>query len=137
MRTRDQDAETGGAGPGVGAAIKEVTDHAKQLVSLHVELAKLELAQKAKAFGVGIGLLLGAAVFGLLALGFLLATLAAALATFLATWLALLIVTVLLLAIAAILGLVGVKRLRPPVPQQAIEEAKKTTEALKSDGSSG
>ncbi len=123
------------AEPGVGAAVKQVTNHAKTLIGLELELAKLEIKRKAGAFGLGIGLLVGAAVFGVMALGFLFATLAAALATFLPTWLAILVVALFLLAVAAILGAVGAKRLKnPPVPQEAIREAKLTTAALKSNG---
>ena len=124
-------------GGGIGAAVKEVSDHAKQLVNLELELAKLEVRRKAAAFAVGLGLLAGAAVAALFALGFVLATIAAALAAFLPTWLALLIVAVLLLAVAGVLALVGIKKLEPPVPQRAIEEAKRTTEALKADGARG
>jgi hypothetical protein len=123
--------------PGVAAAAKQVADHAKALVGLEVELASLELKRKLGALGLGIGLLIGAALFGLFALGFLFATVAAALATFLATWLALLIVTGFLLLVTLILVLVGLGRVRrgtPPVPEQAIREAKLTTEALKGDG---
>ena len=64
---------------------------------------------------------------------------AAALATFLSTWLALLIVTGALLLGAiglGILGLGAIKRGAPPIPEQAIREAKLTTEALKSNGAS-
>ena len=78
--------------------------------------------------------MVGAAVFGLFALGFGLATAAAALATTVSTWLALLIVTGALVLFAGALGAIGVGRLRkgtPPIPVQAIEEAKLTTEALK------
>ncbi len=52
-------------------------------------------------------------------------------------WLALLIVTVGLLALAGLLGLLAVKRIKrgtPPVPEQAIREAKLTSEALRSNG---
>src|SRR5215208_3558620 len=80
-------------GRGLGAAVKDVTEHAKALVSLEVELAALELKRKAAELGVGTGLLVGAAVFGLFTMGFLFAAVAAALATFLPTWAALLIVT--------------------------------------------
>jgi hypothetical protein len=55
------------------------------------------------------------------------------------TWLALLVVTLFLLLLTAVLGLVGLNRIKhgtPPVPEQAIEEAKLTAEAIKSDGSS-
>jgi hypothetical protein len=52
-------------------------------------------------------------------------------------WLALLIVTLGLLAVAGTLGLLArnrIKRGTPPVPEQAIREAKLTTEALKGNG---
>ena len=76
-----------------------------------------------------------AALFGLFMLGFALATIAAAFATFLPWWLALLIVTVALLLLAGLLGLLAlgaIKKGSPPVPEQAIQEAKLTTAALKS-----
>lgn len=120
---------------GLGAAVKEVSERASALVRLELELASLELKNKVAALGIGIGLAVGAAVFGLFALGFLLATAAAGLATFLDTWLALLIVALLLVVLTAVLGLLAqrsIKKGTPPVPKQAIEEAKMTTAALKS-----
>jgi uncharacterized membrane protein YqjE len=123
--------------PGVGAAARQVAEHASTLAKLELELAGLELKQKANAFGAGVGLGVGAAVVTFYAVGFLFATVAAALAIVLDTWLALLIVTVGLLAVAAVLGLLArslVKRATPPVPELAIREAKLTSEALKSDG---
>jgi uncharacterized membrane protein YqjE len=120
----------------LGSAAKEVADHAKALVKLEVELASLELKRKLASLGIGIGMLVGGALFALYGLGFLFATIAAALATFLSTWLALLIVTLGLLLLTGVLVLVGlakVKKGTPPKPEQAIREAKKTTEALKSD----
>ena len=56
--------------------------------------------------------------------------------TFLATWLALLIVTLFLFVLVAVLGLLGVRSIKkgtPPVPQQAIQEAKLTTTAIRSE----
>jgi uncharacterized membrane protein YqjE len=123
-------------GRSVGAAVKDVADHAKRVVGLEVELAKLELSKKVAALGVGIGLGVVAAVFGLFGLGFAFATVAAALATFLSTWLALLIVTAFLFFLAGVLGLLALRRIKrgtPPLPEQAIQEAKLTTEALKTD----
>jgi len=87
------------------------------------------------ALSVGIALVVAAAIFGLYMLGWLFATLTAALETFLATWLSLLIVTLFLGAVAAVLGLIGINRIKkgtPPMPEQAIREAKLTTEAIKS-----
>ena len=125
---------------GVGAAAKQVAEHASALVRLELELAQLELKRKLTALGVGIGLGIGAAVVALFMFGFLLATIAAALATFMPTWLALLIVTVLLLVVAGVLGMLAMRRIKkgtPPVPEQAIQEAKLTTNALKAGTSGG
>ena len=120
--------------PSVGAAAKDVADHAKSLVRLELELAALELKRKVAALGLGAALLVAAAVFGLFGLGFALATVAAAFATFLPTWLALLIVTAALLVVAglsAAIALPVLKKGTPPVPEQAIHEAKLTSAALK------
>jgi hypothetical protein len=122
----------------LGSAAKEVAEHASALVRLEIELAKLELGRKVGALGAGIGLGIGAAVVALYAVGFLFATITAAFATFLPTWLALLIMTLILFATVALLGLLALNRVKkgtPPVPEQAIEEARLTSEALKSDGS--
>jgi uncharacterized membrane protein YqjE len=122
---------------GVGSAARRVADHAKNLVGLELELAGLELRRKAISLGLGAVLVATAAIFGLFALGFLLATLAAALATALAVWLALLLVSVLLLVTVGALGLIGLRQIRsasPPVPEQAIAEARRTTEVLRSNG---
>jgi uncharacterized membrane protein YqjE len=123
--------------PGLGASAKDVAEHASSLVRLELELATLELKHKVTALGLGIGLGLGAAIFAVFGLGFAFATIAAALATFLSTWLALLIVTLGLFAFAAILGVLALGKIKkgtPPVPEQAIREAKLTTSALKSNG---
>lgn len=120
----------------LGAAVKQVSEHASSLFRLELELAQLELKRKVVALAVGIALTLAAAVFGVFALAFLFATIAAALATVLATWLALLIVGVGLLLLAGVLGLVGLSKIRkgaPPVPELAIHEAKVTSTALRGE----
>lgn len=121
-------------GKGMGGAVKEVSERASSIVRLELELAALELKQKAANLGLGLGLVGGAALVGLYTVGFLFATIAAVLAIFLDTWLALLIVFLFLLAVTAVLVWLGVKRLQkgsPPVPKQAIEEAKLTGEAVR------
>ncbi len=123
--------------PGVGEAAKGVAEHASALAKLELELAGLELKQKVGNLGAGLGLGIGAALVALYGLGFLFATIAVALAIVLDTWLALLLVTVGLLALAGVLGLLALNRFKrgtPPIPKQAIREAKLTTEALKSNG---
>lgn len=119
---------------GVGGAAKQVAEHASSLAKLEIELAVLELKKKVIALGLGIGLGLGAAIFALFMLGFGLATVAAAIALVLPTWLALLIVTGGLLLLVGLLGalaLGAIKKGTPPVPEQAIMEAKMTSAALK------
>jgi hypothetical protein len=118
---------------GVQAAVHEVAEHTRTLVRLEAELAALEVRQKIAALGAGTVLVAVGGIFALFALGFLLATLAAALATVLATWLALLVVGGGLALVAAVLIAIGVSQLRrgvPPVPEQAIVEARLTGAAL-------
>lgn len=134
MPTRVTDAEN----QTLGGAVKEVAEHASSLARLEIELASLELKKKVAALGVGLGLLAGAVAIGLYGIGFLFATITAGLATFLPVWLSLLIVTLVLLAAAGLLAYFGVRSVNrgtPPLPQQAIDEAKLTTQALKSNGS--
>jgi hypothetical protein len=122
----------------LGSAAKLVAEKASSIARLELELAAIELKRKLAALGLGLGLLFGAVAVLLYGIGFGFATIAAALATFLPVWLSLLIVTLFLLAVAGILAFVGVKKVArgtPPVPQQAIDEAKLTTQALKSNGS--
>lgn len=122
---------------GLGAAIKDVTEHAKTWFRLEQELAALELKKKGTAFAVGIGLGFGALVVVLYAIGFLFATIAAALDTFMPHWLSLLVVTLFLFLIAGILGAVALSQIRkgtPPVPEQALQEAKLFSGALKGNG---
>src|SRR6476469_952864 len=121
---------------GLGAAVKEVAERASAIVRLELELAALELKRKVSSLGLGIGLLLGAAVLAVFMLGFFFATIAAGLATAMPVWAALLVTTgiILLAAVVGYLGVAKVKKGTPPVPEQAILEAKLTTEALKTDG---
>jgi tetrahydromethanopterin S-methyltransferase subunit C len=125
-------------GQGLGEAAKKVSEHASAIVRLELELAALELKRKVASLGIGIGLGAGVAVLSLFFLGFIFATIAAALALALPWWAALLIVAAIILVLMGILGFLAVTLIQkgtPPVPEQAIEEAKLTTEALKSDGS--
>jgi hypothetical protein len=124
--------------PTLGSAAKSVAEHASAIARLELELASLEIKKKIAALGVGIGLLVGAAAVGFYAIGFIFATISAGLATFLPVWLSLLIVTLVLLAVTGLLAWLGIRSVNrgtPPVPQQAIDEAKLTTQALKSNGS--
>jgi hypothetical protein len=111
-----------------------VADHARTFVRLELQLAAAEVKQKLASLAIGIALVALAGVLGLFAIAFGLAAGAAAIATAFSVWLALLIVfggLILLTLLLAGIGLVLLKRGSPPVPEQAITEAKLTTEALK------
>jgi hypothetical protein len=121
-------------GLGLSGATKRVADHARSLVRLELQLAASEVKRRLAALGIGIALTGVAAILALTALAFGLAAATAAIATALAVWLSLLIMFGGLLLLAMILGGFGVALLRKgakPVPEQAIEEARLTTEAIR------
>jgi hypothetical protein len=121
---------------GVGWAAKEVVERARSIVRLEVELALLEIKRKLVRIAVGLGLGVGAAVVALFAVGFLIAGGAAALALAVPVWASLLIVGGALLGTAVVLALLALRSLRqgtPPLPEAAIEEARRTTETVKSN----
>jgi Putative Actinobacterial Holin-X, holin superfamily III len=120
---------------GLSGAAQRVADHARQFVQLEIQLAMAELKRKAAALGVGAALLLGAAVFAFLGLCFALAAAAAGIATTsLTVWESLLIVCgglMLLTMLLAGIGFLMLQKGTKPVPEQAVEEARLTTEALR------
>ena len=121
-------------GLGLSGATKRVAEHAREFVRLEIELATAELKKKAAALGTGLGLMVGAAVLAFLALTFGLLAAAAGLATTLPVWASLLIVCGALILITAILVFVGYRMLQKgskPMPEQAVEEARLTGEALR------
>jgi uncharacterized membrane protein YqjE len=133
MHTQETEREA----QGLGSAAKQFAERASTLVRLELELAALELKRKVGSLAKGIVFGLLAAVLLVFGLGFGLATIAAAIATATSTWLALLIVTGGLVLVAGLLGGLAVRSFKkgtPPVPEQALREAKLTTEALKHDG---
>jgi uncharacterized membrane protein YqjE len=119
----------------LGEIVADVTAKASLLVKEEIELAKAEVAQKAKRLGIGAGLIAVAGVFMFFFLIFLLHMLAWGFMDWfsLKTWVGYAIVCVLLLVFAGILALIArraFKKGSPPVPQMAIDEAKKTRAAI-------
>jgi Putative Actinobacterial Holin-X, holin superfamily III len=118
----------GTADKNLGEIVSEVSEKASLLVRQEIDLAKAELQQKGKIAGKGAGMLAGAAVAGLLALGALTAGLIALLDKAMATWVAALIVMALWAVVALVLAKSGQKALQratPPAPQ--------TVETVKED----
>ena len=131
MPTQETDSQS------LGAAVKEVAERTSTIVRLELELAALELKKKVVSLGVGVGFGIGAALMLLFMVAFVYAAIGAALALAMPTWAALLVVAGILLLQAALFGFLAMTKIQkgtPPVPEQAIQEAKLTTEALKSNG---
>ena len=124
----------------IGELVKDLSQQTSTLVRKEIELARAELEQKGKVAGKGAGLLAGAAVAGLLALGALTAGLIALLDKAMATWVAALIVMVLWAVIAAVLAKAGqsaLQRATPPAPQ-TVETVKEDIQWAKTQtGSAG
>ena len=120
---------------GFVAQTKAIKQHIQSLVELNLELAKLEGKQKATALGVAGGLGVAAAVLAVYGIGFVFATVAAGLAEALPLWLSLLIVTAIIFALAAVAGLLArrfARKATPPTPTQAVEEAQRTVNTVRS-----
>ena len=122
----------------VGDIVTQISEQASTLVREEIELAKAEIAIKARSLGVGAGIGVAAGFFVFLALIYAFQSLAFGLSDIVdSLWLGFLIVTVLLLVLAAIAGLIARRMLRagaPPTPDLAIQEAKLTKEALEHPG---
>ena len=122
----------------IGELVKELSSQTSTLVRQEIELARAELQQKGKLAGKGAGMLGGAAIAALLALGALTAGLIALLDREMATWVAALIVMALWAIVALVLAKAGQKSLQkatPPAPQ-TIETVKEDIEWAKTRGRS-
>jgi hypothetical protein len=119
---------TGPAGPppwaeekrSLGDVVRSVVDGATVLIRKEIELAKIELAEAAGARAKGAGLLAGAGVLALFALGFAAAAGSAALDRVLPDWAAHLVVAGVFVLFALVLFLVGRSAMRatPVAPEK-------------------
>jgi hypothetical protein len=112
----------------IGELVKQLAEDTSTLVRQEIELAKVEMTQKGKRAGLGLGELGAAGLVALYALGALTACFIAALTLLVPLWAAALIVTVVYGLIAGVLAMVGRRQLKQSTPlapertQQTIEE---------------
>lgn len=114
--------------------IGDIPSLVTELVKGEIDQLKAEMIVKLKALGIGGGLLAGAGVILLFMVGVLLTAAVLGLATVMPGWLAALLVALLLLIIAAIVGLIGYRKLKggiPPIPEQTITSVKKDINTVK------
>jgi hypothetical protein len=124
----------GSTRPSLLGLIRDVPGLVSRLFREELRAAKAEIAEKAKAAGVGIGVVAGGGILALLALGTLIASAVLGLAVALPAWLAALIVAVVLLIIAAVLVFLGVKRLQagmPPGPTETVKSVREDVRVIK------
>lgn len=120
--------------PSLAELLRQVTDQTTELAHREVELAKAEMEIKARRIGTGLGAFGGAGLVALLAAGALTATFILALSTAVDAWLAGLIVTVAYSAVAAVMALVGRRKIEsgtPPIPERAIETTRQDIETAR------
>lgn len=121
--------------------VVEVTENASTLVREEIELAKAEISEKVGKILRGSAVGVAAGVFAFLALILIMHGIAWVLAEELfdgKAWPGFFIEAAIFLLIAALAGFLASKALKqgaPPVPEQAIEEAKLTKEMLEREAS--
>jgi membrane protein len=118
----------------VGELVQQLSQQTAELVRGEIRLATVELQQKGKKAGIGAGIFGGAGVVALYGVGALIAAAILGIGTFLEPWLAAVIVGAVLLAVAGILALTGKKQVEqavPPLPEQAVEGAKRDVDEVK------
>lgn len=131
MSVRDGASGTTTSGPerrAFGTVVASAVRGFGTLAQQHLELAKLEVAEAASVRGVGVGMMVAAAVVVMYAIGFVAAAGAAALALVWPVWAAILTVAVLMIVVALLLVALGRRAIR-----NAPKAAPLTQEALKED----
>lgn len=130
----DPRPEAGPAEPTVAQLIQQVTEESSRLVRTELKLAQVEMTQKAKTAGVGLGAFGAAGILALYGVGCLILTGVYALSLVLPAWAAALIVGAVVLAVAAVAALLGRKKVSeatPPVPDHAVQNVKADVAEIK------
>lgn len=120
----------------LGTIIKELTADFSNLFRNEIALLKLELKESAAKLSGGAALLAAALFLALIGIAFLFVTITLGLVALgVPAWLSALIVTVVLFAVAAVLALMGKKKLESVnfVPSDSIEHIRGDLDALKAD----
>ena len=120
----------------LGTIIKDLTADLSNLFRSEIALLKLELKESASKLGSGAALMAAALFLGLFGLAFLFVTITLGLVALgVPAWLSSLIVTVVLLAAAGVLVMMGKKKLEGVnfVPSESIDHIRGDLDALKAD----
>jgi hypothetical protein len=118
----------------VAELVKRAASQTAELVRKEIQLGQVELKDKGRRAGKGVGLLGAAALIGFYGGAALVAAAVLGLAEAVDPWLSALIIGVALLVIAGIVGLLGRKTTTdalPPKPEQAMASVHDDLEHLK------
>lgn len=121
----------------MGELVSRLSTEMSSLVRGELDLARLELTEKAKHTGKGAGAFGAAGLVALYGLAVLIATAILALALVMDAWLAALLVGVVLVAIAGGIALFAKKQVSegvPMKPERATENLKRDVEAFRHHG---
>ena len=114
--------------------VKQLSEQTKTLVQQEMKLAQVELQEKGKKAGLGIGMFGAGGLVAFFGVACLIAAAVLGLATAVEAWLAAAIVAVVLLAAAGIAALMGKKKVQqatPPAPERAMRSVKRDVDTVK------
>ena len=120
--------------PTVAELVNNLSQQTSQLIREELRLAQVELKEKGKHAGLGVGLFSGAGLLAFFGAATLIATAVLALAEVLPAWAAALIVALVLFAAAGVAALVGkreVEQATPPKPERTMDNLPRDVQAVK------
>lgn len=114
--------------------VKQASEQLTRLVRDEIRLARVELREKGRHAGAGIGLFSAAGMVTMYAIAALLAAGILGLSAAVPAWLAALLVGAALLLLAGVMALIGRAQLRqatPPYPEEAVQGVRADAQLLK------
>ncbi|MBF6192476.1 phage holin family protein [Nocardia implantans] len=118
----------------VSELVEDATTQLSRLIRDELQLARVEMREKGKRFGLGAGLAGVAALLAFYGGAALVAAAVLGLTEVLPGWASALIVAGALLVVAAVLGLAGKKSVAeasPPIPREAVDGVREDIEVIK------
>jgi uncharacterized membrane protein YqjE len=120
--------------PSTADLVRQMSEQVSRLIRDELRLAKIELAEKGRRAGTGVGLFGVAGMLATLAAGSFVAAAILLLALVMPAWLAAIVVGAVLLLAAGIVGLMGRSRVTtatPPIPEMALESVRTDIDVVK------
>jgi Putative Actinobacterial Holin-X, holin superfamily III len=124
----------GGREASAGELVMQFSEQISVLIRDELKLARLEMTRKGKQAGIGLGMFGASGLVAVYGVGCLVACAVIAISGAVAAWLAALITGMALLAVSGAAALLGKGRLRkvtPPVPEQAVSSVRADVEEIR------